>query len=57
MAERSDPGELLPDWYMPAPSRRRVTGWRRAIVLLIVLSLLMIEAYGLCTTFGPVVLG
>jgi hypothetical protein len=42
---------------MPAPARRRLAGWRRAVVLLIVLSLLFIEAYGLCTTFGPVVLG
>jgi hypothetical protein len=56
MAE-ADPGELLPDWYMPTPARRRLTGWRRAVVLLIVLSLLFIEAYGLCTTFGPLVLG
>jgi hypothetical protein len=44
----------LPSWYMPAPMiGARVLGWRRGVVLTFVSALLVIEAYGLCTTFGP----
>jgi hypothetical protein len=44
----------LPSWYMPAPMMgARVLGWRRGVVLTFVSSLLLIEAYGLCTTYGP----
>jgi hypothetical protein len=39
---------------MPAPMMgARVLGWRRGVVLTFVSSLLLIEAYGLCTTYGP----
>jgi len=44
----------LPAWYMPAPMvGARLLGWRRSVVLTFVASLLVIEAAGLCTTFGP----
>jgi hypothetical protein len=44
----------LPAWYMPAPMvGARLVGWRRSVVLTFVASLLVIEAAGLCTTFGP----
>ncbi len=44
----------LPAWYMPAPmAGARLFGWRRSVVLTFVASLLVIEAAGLCTTFGP----
>ena len=47
------PAPLLPDWYMPAPvSGGRLRGWRRTVVLLLVLAFVIIEAYGLCSTFG-----
>jgi hypothetical protein len=51
--------ELLPDWYMPAPvgAGRLLQGWRRRIVLLIVASFLLINAYGLCSTYGHVGFG
>jgi len=44
----------LPEWYMPAPmAGARVLGWRRGVVYSFIASLLLIEAFGLCTTFGP----
>ena len=48
---------LLPEWYMPSPARglRRLRGWRRWVVLLVIASFLLIEAYGLCSTYGRVV--
>jgi hypothetical protein len=51
--------ELLPDWYMPVPAGagRLLDGWRRRIVLLIVVSFLLIDAYGLCSTYGHVGFG
>jgi len=54
-----DPG-LLPDWYMPAPMSRsglsRVhSRWRLPVVLVLVGAFLVIEAFGLCSTFGQVV--
>ncbi|HJV09814.1 MAG TPA: hypothetical protein VJ653_09030 [Acidimicrobiales bacterium] len=49
-------GELLPDWYMPAPmgGSRLLQGWRRRIVLLIVASFVLLNAYGLCSTYGHI---
>lgn len=51
--------DLLPGWYMPPPmSRSRLLqGWRRRIVLLIVASFVLINAYGLCSTYGSVGFG
>jgi len=48
--------ELLPDWYMPAPAGagRPLQGWRRRVVLLIVASFVLLNAYGLCSTYGYV---
>lgn len=47
---------LLPDWYMPAPAGagRLLQGWRRRVVLLIVASFVLLNAYGLCSTYGYV---
>ena len=47
----------LPAWYMPAPMRGgpRLRGWRRGTVLLFILSLLVIEAAGLCSTYGQII--
>ena len=48
--------ELLPEWYMPAPAGggRLLQGWRRRIILLIVVSFVLLNAYGLCSTYGHV---
>ena len=49
-------GDLLPAWYMPAPAGagRLLQGWRRRVVLLIVASFVLLNAYGLCSTYGYV---
>lgn len=48
---------LLPEWYMPSPMARprRLTGWRRRVVIALVISFLLIDAAGLCSTYGLVV--
>ena len=46
---------LLPDWYMPSPSSRRLGGWRRLVAWLIVGSALAVVASGLCNTYGELV--
>ena len=50
------PGEgPLPDWYMPAPMTGR-RGWRpRAVAGVIILAFLVINAFGLCITYGLLV--
>jgi hypothetical protein len=57
--EASRSGDLLPGWYMPPPmaTSRMLTGWRRRIVLLIIASFVLINAYGLCSTYGWVGFG
>jgi hypothetical protein len=49
----------LPGWYMPpAMARSRLlTGWRRRVVLWVVASFILINAYGLCSTYGHVGFG
>ena len=50
-----DGGQLLPSWYMPAPMRgssSSVAG--RLLIGLIVASFLLINAYGMCSTYGVV---
>jgi hypothetical protein len=43
---------LVGAWYMPAPRSRLLHGWRRRVALLIVATFLVIEVYGLCSTYG-----
>jgi hypothetical protein len=58
-ADADDDSDLLPAWYMPAPvgAGRFFYGWRRRIVLLIIVSFVLIDAYGLCSTYGHVGFG
>ncbi len=42
----------LPDWYMPPATARSGKRWRVPVVLVIVGAFLLIEALGLCSTFG-----
>jgi hypothetical protein len=45
---------LLPAWYMPAAGRPRHARVAAIVVLLIVGSLLLAEAFGLCLTNGRI---
>jgi hypothetical protein len=47
-------GALLPDWYMPVPAGLARSPRKRATVGVIVLSLLALNAAGLCVTYGVI---
>ena len=59
LAEPEADADLLPAWYMPSPMTRSrlLHGWRRTVVLLVIASFLLINAYGLCSTYGWVGFG
>jgi hypothetical protein len=42
----------LPLWYMPSIVRSGVGRWRRPVVLAVVGAFLLIDALGLCNTYG-----
>lgn len=44
----------LPDWYMAPPAVRSRRGWSRMVILGFIASLIFIEAYGLCSTYGQI---
>jgi hypothetical protein len=52
-----DEPALLPEWYQPAPMRRRrlLTGWQRHVVIGTVVAFIAIDAFGLCSTYGHIV--
>jgi hypothetical protein len=50
-------GGLLPAWYMPSPMARSGKSWRIPVVVAIVAAFIIIEAFGLCSTFGQLVPG
>ncbi len=43
--------DLLPDWYMPAPSLRRSPG-RTAVLASVAIALFVINVGGVCVTYG-----
>lgn len=49
---------LLPDWYMPAPMgpTAPLRGWRRRVVWLVITAFLVITGFGLCNTYGDLLL-
>jgi hypothetical protein len=49
-------GATLPQWYMPAAMARNGPRWRKPVVLAIIAAFLLIEALGLCNTFGQLTL-
>ena len=42
----------LPGWYMPPATARGGKRWRAPVVLVVVAAFLIIDAFGLCNTFG-----
>ncbi len=50
-----DAGDL-PDWYMPVASGGVRPGWRRRVALVLISTFLLINAAGLCSTYGHVVI-
>jgi hypothetical protein len=51
--EGAPAASLLPAWYMPAPMPgRTATRRQRALIALIVASFLLINGYGMCSTYG-----
>ena len=48
---------LLPGWYMPGPmiGGRRLRGWRRRVAIGLIVAFLLIDAAGLCSTYGSIV--
>ena len=45
----------LPAWYMPPATARASTPWRTPVVLAIVAAFLLIDAFGLCITYGQLI--
>ena len=44
----------LPDWYMAPVGTRRVGRGGRVVILALIASFMIIEAFGLCSTYGQV---
>jgi hypothetical protein len=47
---------LLPAWYMPAPAVRASKRWHIPVVCMIIASFALINALGLCITYGHLVI-
>lgn len=43
---------LLPDWYMGRATAVHASRWRRPVILAVVGAFLLIDAAGLCSTYG-----
>jgi hypothetical protein len=43
---------LLPEWYMGPATRVHASSWRRPVVLAVVIAFILIDAAGLCSTYG-----
>jgi hypothetical protein len=44
--------DALPLWYMPPVVRSGARRWKRPVVLVVVLGFVLIDAMGLCNTYG-----
>jgi hypothetical protein len=55
----ADGSPSLPQWYMPAPAggARQLRDWRRWIIPVVIAAFVIINAYGLCSTYGQVTFG
>jgi hypothetical protein len=52
LATAGDGDPALPEWYMAPVRARLLAGWARVVILSVVAAFLVIEAVGLCSTFG-----
>lgn len=43
---------LLPDWYMGRATAVHASRWRRPVILGVIAAFLLIDAAGLCSTYG-----
>jgi hypothetical protein len=50
-----EPFGALPAWYMPPAMARVAGGWKRVAVFAIIAGFLVIDAFGLCITYGQLV--
>jgi hypothetical protein len=46
---------LLPSWYMPPVMAGATARWRVPVVVLLIATFLLIDALGLCITYGQLV--
>jgi hypothetical protein len=44
--------DALPLWYMPPVVRSGARRWKRPVVLVVVIGFVLIDAMGLCNTYG-----
>ncbi|MGP8059322.1 MAG: hypothetical protein ACLP9C_06785 [Acidimicrobiales bacterium] len=45
----------LPNWYMPPAMGHRGGRWRGPVIVAVVAAFLIIDAFGLCSTYGQLV--
>jgi hypothetical protein len=50
-----EPFGALPAWYMPPAMARVSGGWKRWAIFAIIAGFLVIDAFGLCITYGQLV--
>lgn len=48
----ADGAPLLPEWYMPASEGRARSDWRSRVAIGIAAGLVLINAFGICVTYG-----
>ena len=52
----TDEAALLPSWYMPGgiPSARGRPRWLKVLIVVLIVAFLVVDAYGLCSTYGDI---
>jgi hypothetical protein len=45
---------LLPDWYLGRAAVAHASRWRRPVVLAVIAAFVLIDAGGLCSTYGVI---
>jgi hypothetical protein len=48
----ADGAPLLPEWYMPVSEGRARSDWRSRVAIGIAAGLVLINAFGICVTYG-----